>query len=147
MASKNSSPVDWEALLAGITRGKTIAEYSADRSIFQQGRPADSIFYARVIQDAADSLRPAAEDKGLAVDLDLQPSAGLIDGNANPLRQVFWNLLSNAVRFTPEGGRIQIALRYSLPLKTGFTSNLESVARTSVKGSAAVHPLGCRAWM
>jgi CRP-like cAMP-binding protein len=47
MATKKSAPVDWEALLAGITRGKTIAEYSADRNIFQQGQPADSIFYVR----------------------------------------------------------------------------------------------------
>ena len=47
MANKKSSPVDWEALLAGISHGKTVAEYSADRDIFQQGQPADSIFYLR----------------------------------------------------------------------------------------------------
>jgi CRP-like cAMP-binding protein len=47
MATKRSSSADWEALLAGVSRGKTVAEYSADRSIFQQGQPADSIFYLR----------------------------------------------------------------------------------------------------
>jgi len=47
MAIKKSEPVDWEALLAGITRGKTMVEYSADRRIFDQGQPADSIFYVR----------------------------------------------------------------------------------------------------
>jgi CRP/FNR family cyclic AMP-dependent transcriptional regulator len=47
MAIKKSSSVDWETLLAGVSRGKTVAEYSADRSIFQQGQPADSIFYLR----------------------------------------------------------------------------------------------------
>jgi CRP-like cAMP-binding protein len=47
MASKKSSSVDWENLLAGISRGKTVAEYSANRDIFQQGQPADSIFYLR----------------------------------------------------------------------------------------------------
>jgi CRP-like cAMP-binding protein len=47
MLRKKSAPVDWEALLAGITRGKTVAEYSADRRIFDQGQPADSIFYLR----------------------------------------------------------------------------------------------------
>jgi CRP/FNR family cyclic AMP-dependent transcriptional regulator len=47
MANKKSAPVDWEALLAGISRGKTAVEYSADRSIFQQGQSADSIFYLR----------------------------------------------------------------------------------------------------
>jgi CRP/FNR family transcriptional regulator, cyclic AMP receptor protein len=39
--------VDWEALLTGISRGKTIVEYGTDRNIFQQGQPADSLFYIR----------------------------------------------------------------------------------------------------
>jgi CRP-like cAMP-binding protein len=47
MATKKSSPVDWEALLAGVSRGKTVAEYSTGRDIFQQGQSADSIFYLR----------------------------------------------------------------------------------------------------
>jgi CRP-like cAMP-binding protein len=47
MPSKKSLPVDWEALLAGLSHGKTVAEYSADRRIFDQGQPADSIFYLR----------------------------------------------------------------------------------------------------
>ena len=47
MAIKKNAPVDWEALLAGITRGKTVVEYSSDRRIFDQGQPADSIFYIR----------------------------------------------------------------------------------------------------
>ena len=47
MANKKSSPVDWEGLLAGVSRGKTVAEYRADHSIFRQGQPADSIFYLR----------------------------------------------------------------------------------------------------
>jgi len=47
MAIKRSAPVDWEAVLAGITRGKTAVGYSADYHIFDQGQPADSIFYLR----------------------------------------------------------------------------------------------------
>jgi CRP-like cAMP-binding protein len=47
MAGKKSAPVDWEALLAGLPQGKTAAEYSASRRIFDQGQPADSIFYVR----------------------------------------------------------------------------------------------------
>ncbi|MBP1608414.1 MAG: Crp/Fnr family transcriptional regulator [Acidobacteria bacterium] len=47
MANKKSGPVDWEALLSGITRGKTVLECAADRRIFDQGQPADSIFYVR----------------------------------------------------------------------------------------------------
>ena len=47
MAGKKSAPVDWEALFAGISSGKTVAEYSLNRRIFDQGQPADSIFYLR----------------------------------------------------------------------------------------------------
>ena len=44
---EKTGPVDWEALFNGIFRGKTIIEYGMDRSVFQQGQPADSLFYIR----------------------------------------------------------------------------------------------------
>jgi CRP/FNR family transcriptional regulator, cyclic AMP receptor protein len=47
MLMKKSAPIDWEALLSGITRGQTAVEYGADRRIFDQGQPAESIFYIR----------------------------------------------------------------------------------------------------
>jgi CRP/FNR family transcriptional regulator, cyclic AMP receptor protein len=47
MAIKKSTPVNWETLLAGIAREKTVVEYSAGCRIFDQGQPADSIFYLR----------------------------------------------------------------------------------------------------
>ena len=40
-------PVDWEAFLAGIFRGKTVVECRTNRDIFLQGQPADSLFYLR----------------------------------------------------------------------------------------------------
>ena len=47
MANSKSQIVDWEAVFAGIFRGKTIMECGANRDIFQQGQPADSLFYIR----------------------------------------------------------------------------------------------------
>ena len=47
MPKKKIAPVDWEGLLGGLPRGKTAAEYSAERRIFDQGQAADSIFYVR----------------------------------------------------------------------------------------------------
>jgi CRP-like cAMP-binding protein len=44
-ANGKTQPVDWAAFLAGISRGKTILEYSVDRTIFVQGDPADSVWY------------------------------------------------------------------------------------------------------
>jgi PAS domain S-box-containing protein len=73
-----------------------------------ENRPVD---LAHVIEAAADSIRPVAEAKGIRLDLDLEPEAGLIDGDANRLEQVLWNLLSNAIRFVPGGGQVQIVLR------------------------------------
>ena len=45
VADKKAQPVDWETLLAGISRGKTVLEYGTNRNIFMQGQPADSVFF------------------------------------------------------------------------------------------------------
>jgi CRP/FNR family transcriptional regulator, cyclic AMP receptor protein len=45
--ANKKEPIDWEALLAVVTRGKTVVEYGADRRIFDQGQPAASIYYVR----------------------------------------------------------------------------------------------------
>jgi CRP-like cAMP-binding protein len=47
MGEKRNPPVDWESLLAGIARGKTAIEYGANRDVFRQGQPADSLFYIK----------------------------------------------------------------------------------------------------
>lgn len=47
MAEKKEKPVEWEALLNGVFRGKTVIECGMDRNIFRQGQPADSLFYLR----------------------------------------------------------------------------------------------------
>ena len=44
-ANGKTSPVDWAAFLGGISRGKTVLEYGANRTIFSQGDPADSVWY------------------------------------------------------------------------------------------------------
>ena len=44
-ANGNTQPVDWAAFLGGISRGKTVLEYGANRTIFVQGDPADSVWY------------------------------------------------------------------------------------------------------
>ena len=44
-ANVKTQPVDWSAFLAGISRGKTVLKYGANRTIFSQGDPADSVWY------------------------------------------------------------------------------------------------------
>jgi CRP-like cAMP-binding protein len=44
---KNHRTIDWEAVLSGMSEGKTIVEYGPNRHIFEQGEPAESLFYLR----------------------------------------------------------------------------------------------------
>jgi CRP/FNR family transcriptional regulator, cyclic AMP receptor protein len=47
MPDKKDRPVDWEAILTGVFRGKTVIEYGTNCSIFRQGQAADSLFYIK----------------------------------------------------------------------------------------------------
>ena len=64
-----------------------------------------------VISAALDTVRPAADSKGVVVATDLDPEAGQVTGDPDRLQQVVWNLLSNAIKFTPSGGHVRIELR------------------------------------
>ena len=63
-----------------------------------------------LLQSSIETVRQAAEAKDLTVQLQV-PNAQLIaTGDADRLRQVFWNLMINAVKFTPPHGRIDVVL-------------------------------------
>jgi signal transduction histidine kinase/CheY-like chemotaxis protein/putative methionine-R-sulfoxide reductase with GAF domain len=63
-----------------------------------------------VIEAAVEAMRPAMDAKGIQLQMDLDPRAGAIAGDPERLQQVVWNLLSNTIKFTPKGGRVQVAL-------------------------------------
>ncbi|MBI3950706.1 MAG: response regulator [Acidobacteria bacterium] len=63
-----------------------------------------------IIYVALDTIKPAAESKGISLETKLNPTVGPISGDPDRLQQVVWNLLSNAIKFTPRGGRVQVRL-------------------------------------
>ena len=71
-------------------------------------RPVDLL---SIINAAIDSIRPAADAKDIRLQAVLDPAAGQIHGDGDRLQQIVWNLLTNAVKFTPKGGRIQVKLQ------------------------------------
>ncbi len=61
-----------------------------------------------VLGEAVDGLRPELEAKRLAVEVALEAEVAAVSADAARLQQVFWNVLKNAVKFTPDGGRVQV---------------------------------------
>jgi CheY-like chemotaxis protein/two-component sensor histidine kinase len=65
---------------------------------------------AAIVDAAVDVIRPEAEEKRITLDVLPSPDPIVLVGDAGRLQQVFWNLLSNAMKFTPAGGTISVAV-------------------------------------
>jgi len=64
-----------------------------------------------LIDQALETVSPAAEAKSIAIKKQITTADGLIEADPDRLLQVLWNLLSNAVKFTPIGGRIELSVK------------------------------------
>jgi signal transduction histidine kinase/ActR/RegA family two-component response regulator len=68
-----------------------------------------------VITAALDVVHPSAQAKGISITSNLDMLASQITGDPDRLQQVVWNLLTNAIKFTPYGGRVEITLKRADP--------------------------------
>jgi signal transduction histidine kinase len=124
----------WTALLKGSRLGPEDMTYAIDiieRNARTQRRMIDDLLdvsrivtgrlridarpipsLAPVIAMVVDSFRPVAHNKGLTVVAVLEEDAGPLRADPERLQQVAWNLLSNAIHFTPPGGTIEVRCRH-----------------------------------
>ena len=84
--------------LTGIVRGQLGLQYA----------PCD---LAATLREAIEIVREDAALRGLKLADEIDAAPGWIEGDGTRLKQVFWNLLRNAVKFTPPGGRITVTTR------------------------------------
>jgi signal transduction histidine kinase len=68
----------------------------------------DEIELKPVIRAAIESLTPVAEARGIHIECSFDPADILVAGDAERLQQIAWNLISNAVKFTPAGGQVLV---------------------------------------
>src|SRR4029078_4120288 len=61
-----------------------------------------------VLRSSLETVQPAAQEKGIEVELVEERELLIVEGDLGRLQQIFSNVLGNAVKFTPSGGRIQV---------------------------------------
>jgi PAS domain S-box-containing protein len=64
-----------------------------------------------ILKEAAETVEQAIQAKNINLRLNVADDVSILDGDPDRLRQVFWNLLSNSVKFTPAGGSIEMVAR------------------------------------
>ena len=84
-----------------------------DLSRLQRGKISlnqETVSLPAIIDNAVETVRTDAATKGVEIRLQANDQLLLVEGDRLRLQQIAWNILNNAVKFTPSGGRIEIAL-------------------------------------
>jgi signal transduction histidine kinase len=91
---------------------------------------SEPVDIASVINAAIDSVQLAVDSKNLELEVTLDPSARHTLGDSSRLQQVVWNLLANAIKFTPSGGRIEVKVeRAGRNLKLRVSDSGQGISR------------------
>jgi signal transduction histidine kinase/CheY-like chemotaxis protein len=70
-----------------------------------------NIRLAEAVEAAVAQTMPLAQERRIGLTTDLAGGTGMVRADADRIQQVAWNLLTNAVKFTPSGGRVEVRLR------------------------------------
>jgi signal transduction histidine kinase/CheY-like chemotaxis protein len=115
LASREMPPLERSKALAAIERNALAQTRLIDDlldvsraitgKIRLEARPVD---VGGSVRAAVETLTPAATAKHLQVDVVIDPAIEPIAADPDRLQQIVWNLVSNAIKFTPEGGRIEV---------------------------------------
>ncbi|HVT44293.1 MAG TPA: 6-phosphofructokinase [Thermoanaerobaculia bacterium] len=99
-----------DAIQRGATVQADLIEDVLDMSRIVSGKmrlDVRMIDLAEIAEAALATVEPAAEAKGIAVQFENEGTT-LMSGDSGRLQQVLWNLLTNAIKFTPRGGRVDV---------------------------------------
>ena len=72
-----------------------------------------SVDFRAIVGQAIEPVEEDARSKGVEIVLDLREGTTLVSGDASRLQQIVWNLVSNAIKFTPRGGQVRVGLDFS----------------------------------
>jgi PAS domain S-box-containing protein len=88
----------------------------------------ETIEVARVIMNAAEAVHATAAAKQITLTMSLPPALGAIVADPTRIQQVIWNLLTNAVKFTPRGGKVEVtAHRTASQVQVSVTDSGEGI--------------------
>lgn len=85
-----------------------------------------------MIQSALETVQFAAEAKSIQIETIFEPNVGQVLGDSDRLQQVIWNLISNAVKFTPQGGKVQVQLEQIEAVAEGAVSSHRPVTYAQI---------------
>jgi signal transduction histidine kinase len=87
------------------------------------------VYLGPILSQIVEATRPAAEAKRITVRTFLDPEVGPVLGDPDRLQQAIWNLVSNAIKFTPKGGAVEVKLdRVSSNARISIADNGEGIA-------------------
>jgi PAS domain S-box-containing protein len=117
LRSPNLDPASAERALDAIERStKTLGQLIEDLldvsrivtgKLRLQARP---VRLPAVVRAAMEAVESAALAKSVALEARIEPDLPAVMGDPDRLQQVFWNLLSNGIKFTPKGGRVTVSV-------------------------------------